>query len=408
VAPFAVERIRGDFPLLATTMRGRPLVYLDNAASTQKPLPVLQAMDRFQRSSYANVHRGVYELAERATAAYEGARDVVQRFLGARRREEVIFTRGTTEAINLVAASWARPRLAPGDEILVTEMEHHANVVPWQLVAEATGAVVRPVPITDRGELDLEALERLLSERTRLVALAHVSNVLGTINPVREVARRAQRVGARVLVDGAQAVQHLPVDVQDLGVDFYAFSGHKVYGPTGIGALWGRHELLQAMPPYQGGGDMIRRVSFAGTTFADPPQRFEAGTPHIVGAVGLAAALEYLAGLGLEAVARHEGELLGLATERLRAIPGLRIQGTAPHKASVLSFTVGGAHPHDIATILDSEGIAVRAGHHCAQPLMDRLGVVSTARAAVGVYNTRDEVEALAAALHRVVEILVP
>jgi cysteine desulfurase / selenocysteine lyase len=405
-APYDLAAVRRDFPILEEADHGRPLIYLDNAASTQKPRRVIDAMAEFQRRSYANVHRGVYQLSERATAAYEGSRETVRRFLGASRVEEVVFTRGATEAINLVAATWGRRNLGAGDVILLTEMEHHANIVPWQLLAETTGAVVRAAPITDEGELRLDRFHEILGEgRVKLVSVAHVSNVLGTVNPLDEIIPAARAAGATVLVDGAQAVQHLSVEAASLGADFYVFSGHKVYGPTGIGVLWGRHDLLQEMPPYQGGGDMIRRVSFDGTTFADPPQRFEAGTPHITGAVGLAVALDYLTGLGLDSIAAHEDALLRHATERLSAIPGVRLVGTARHKASVVSFTVEGAHPHDVATILDGRGVAVRAGHHCAQPLMDRLGLTSTARAAFGLYNTRHEVDALGDAVEQVREI---
>jgi cysteine desulfurase/selenocysteine lyase len=398
---YDLEGVRADFPILAQKVQGRPLVYLDNAASTQKPRAVTDAIAACYGTYYANVERGVHTLSQRSTAAREQAREAVRRFLNAPSAEEIVFVRGTTEAINLVAASWGRRNLAAGDEILVTELEHHSNIVPWQLLCEERGAVLRVAPIDDRGEVILEELERLLSSRTRLVALAHVSNALGTVNPVREIAERAHRAGALVLVDGAQAAPHLALDVQALGADFYAFSGHKVYGPSGIGVLWGRQELLAAMPPWQGGGGMIRTVSFAKTTYAPPPHRFEAGTPAIEAAIGLAAALDYLTGLGLPAVAAWEAELLALATERIAAVPGLRLIGTAPHKAAVLSFTMAGIHPHDVGTVLDQEGIAVRAGHHCAQPVMEHFRVPATTRASFGLYNTRDEVEALTAALHR-------
>jgi len=397
--------VRADFPILAQKVQGRPLVYLDNAASTQKPRAVTDAITACYGEYYANVERGVHTLSQQSTAAREQAREAVRRFLNAPSAEEIVFVRGTTEAINLVAASWGRRNLGPGDEILVTELEHHSNIVPWQLVCEEQRAVLRMAPIDDRGEVILEELERLLSPRTRLVAVAHVSNALGTVNPVREIAERAHRVGALVLVDGAQAAPHLAIDVQDLGVDFYAFSGHKVYGPSGIGVLWGRSELLAAMPPWQGGGGMIRKVSFAKTTYAAPPHRFEAGTPAIEAAIGLGAALDYLTALGLPAIAAWEAELLALATERLAAVPGLRPIGTARHKAAVLSFTMEGIHPHDVGTVLDQEGIAVRAGHHCAQPVMEHFRVPATSRASFGLYNTREEVEALAAALHRAREL---
>ncbi len=398
---YDLDRVRADFPILAQKVHGRPLVYLDNAASTQKPRAVMDAIAACYGEYYANVERGVHTLSQRSTAAREGAREAVRRFLNAPSAEEVVFVRGTTEAINLVAASWGRRHVGPGDEVLITELEHHSNIVPWQLLCEERGALLRVAPIDDRGEVILEELDRLLSPRTRLVAVAHVSNALGTVNPVREIAARAHEAGAVVLVDGAQAAPHLRVDVQALGCDFYAFSGHKVYGPSGIGALWGRRELLEAMPPWQGGGGMIRTVSFAGTTYAPPPHRFEAGTPAIEAAVGFGAALNYLTALGLPAVGAWEAELLALATERMAAVPGLRLIGTAKEKAAVLSFTLERIHPHDVGTVLDREGIAVRAGHHCAQPVMERFGVPATTRASFGLYNTREEVEALVAALHR-------
>ncbi|HYX22742.1 MAG TPA: cysteine desulfurase [Thermoanaerobaculia bacterium] len=402
---YDLDRVRADFPILAQKVHGRPLVYLDNAASTQKPRAVMDAIAACYGEYYANVERGVHTLSQRSTAARERAREAVRRFLNAASTEEVVFVRGTTEAINLVAASWGRRHVGAGDEVLITELEHHSNIVPWQLLCEERGALLRVAPIDDRGEVILPELERLLSPRTRLVAVAHVSNALGTLLPVRAIAERAHAVGAVVLVDGAQAVPHLPVDVQALGVDFYAFSGHKVYGPSGIGTLWGRRELLEAMPPWQGGGGMIRTVSFARTTYAPPPHRFEAGTPAIEAAIGLGAALDYLAALGLPAVAAWEAGLLALATERLAAVPGLRLIGTVKEKAAVLSFTLEGIHPHDVGTVLDREGIAVRAGHHCAQPVMERFGVPATTRASFGLYNTREEVEALAAALHRAREL---
>jgi cysteine desulfurase / selenocysteine lyase len=400
-----VARVRADFPALAQSVRGRPLVYLDNAATTQKPQAVLDAVTDFYRSSYGNVHRGVHTLSARATDAFERARATVQRRLGAARAEEIVFVRGATEGVNLVAASFLKPRLEAGDEILVTGMEHHSNIVPWQLVAAERGARVVPAPITDSGEVDLEAYGRLLGPRTRMVAVVHVSNALGTVNPVRAMAALAHDRGVPLLVDGAQAVPHLEVDVRELDCDFYVFSGHKVYGPSGIGALYGRLPLLAAMPPYQGGGEMIRSVSFDGTEFAEPPHRFEAGTPNIEGAVGLAAALDYLDRLGLDAVAAHEHELLERATTAVAAVPGVRLIGTARTKASVLSFVMDGVHPHDIGTILDQQGVAVRAGHHCAQPVMDRFGVAATARASFALYNTLEEVDALVAGLERVREV---
>ena len=403
---FDLESIRGDFPILSTRVRGKPLVYLDNAASSQKPRAVIDRINRFHREEYANVHRGVHRLSEKATLAFEGARETVRAFLGASSTDEVVFVRGATEGINLVAESFARPLLQVGDEVLITEMEHHSNIVPWQMVCERTGARLRIAPITDRGEVDLEAYRALLSERTRLVAFTHVSNALGTINPVRQMADLARSHGASVVVDGAQSVAHLPVDVQALGCDFFIFSAHKAYGPTGIGVLWGRRELLAAMPPYQGGGEMIRSVSFEKTEYAEPPHRFEAGTPHISGALGLETALEYLSGVGMEAVARHDREIAASAADALSNIDGVRLVGTAPEKTGVVSFVVDGVHPHDVGTILDSEGIAIRAGHHCAQPLMKRYGVSATARASFGLYNTQEEVEALALAVGKAKEIL--
>jgi cysteine desulfurase / selenocysteine lyase len=400
-----VAAVRAQFPILATRVHGKPLVYLDSAATAQRPEAVLAAVDRFYREGYASVHRGVHTLSQRATDAYEAARARVARFLGAASAEEVVFTRGATEALNLVAWSHARPRLGPGDEVLVTEMEHHSNIVPWQLVCEATGARLVVAPVAENGELLLGELERRLSPHTKVVAVVHVSNAVGTINPLAEIAARAHEVGAVVVADGAQAAAHLPIDVQALGVDFYAFSGHKVYGPTGIGALWGRRQLLAAMPPWQGGGGMIAHVSFAGTDYALPPARFEAGTPNGAGAVGLAAALDWLEDLGWPAVAAHEEEILALASERLGGIPGVRLIGTAPQRTAVLSFLVAGVHAHDLGTILDHDGVAVRAGHHCAQPLMERFGIAATARASFAVYNTREEVEVLAAAVRRAQEL---
>ncbi len=394
-----VEAVRRDFPILGTSMHGRPLVYLDSAASSQKPRAVLDAERGFYETTNANIHRGVYALSAEATRRYDAAREAVAGYIGAAHAHEVIFTRGTTEGINLIAQSWARPRLGPGDEILVTEMEHHSNIVPWQLMAEQTGATVRPAPVTDSGELDLEALARLISDRTQVVAVAHVSNALGTINPVRRIADLAHAAGAVLVVDGAQAAPHLPLDVQALGADFYAFSSHKMLGPTGIGALYGREALLDAMPPYQGGGDMINTVSFAGSTWAPLPAKFEAGTPNIAGAVGFGAAVEYIEQIGRDRIAEHEHRLLTHATELVMEVPGLRIIGTAPLKASVLSFIMDGIHPHDIGTVLDSAGVCIRTGHHCAQPLMKRLGVPATARASFALYNTEAEAEALVAAL---------
>jgi cysteine desulfurase/selenocysteine lyase len=405
--PFDVERVRADFPLLRQRVAdGRPLVYLDNAATTQKPQKVIDAMSRFYAEDNANIHRGVYDLCERATRLYEGARFTAQRFLNAAEAREIVFVRGTTEGVNLVAQSFCRPRLSPGDEVVVSAMEHHSNIVPWQLVCEERGARLRVVPMNARGELVLDGLEDLLGPRTRMLAVTHVSNALGTVNPVREIVARAHARGVPVLVDGAQATPHFRVDVRDLGCDFYTVSGHKVFGPTGVGLLYGRLEHLEAMPPYQGGGDMIRSVSFEKTTFAAPPARFEAGTPNIGGAIGLAAALDYVVALDWDAVGVHEGDLLAHANETLSAIPGLRIIGTAAQKVGVVSFVLDGAHAHDIGTIVDEDGVALRTGHHCAQPAMEFFGVPATARASFAFYNTHAEIEVLAAAVARVREVL--
>ena len=397
-----VARLRADFPILATAVRGRPLVYLDNAATSQKPRSVIETIRRYYTSQNANVHRGVYTLSEQATEAYEAVREKTRAFLNARAVQEIIFVRGTTEAVNLVASSWGRANLRTGDDVLVSAMEHHSNIVPWQLVCDATGATLRVIPMNDRGELELDAYARLLEGPVKLVAVAHISNSLGTINPVSEIARLAHARGAIVLVDGAQGAPHVPIDVQELGADFYTVSGHKMYGPTGIGVLYGREQLLDTMPPYQGGGDMIKSVSFARTTFADPPARFEAGTPHIEGGIGLGAAIDFLNGLDREAVGSHEHDLLDYATARLSELSGVRLVGTATRKAAVLSFVVDGVHAHDVGTIVDQEGVAIRTGHHCAQPVMDFFGVAATARASFACYNTRDEVDTLVAALHKV------
>ncbi|HTW37988.1 MAG TPA: cysteine desulfurase [Steroidobacteraceae bacterium] len=399
------ERVRLDFPILARLVHGRALTYLDSAASAQMPLAVMRAIEDYQLRSHANVHRGVHLLSQEATAAYEGARERVRRFLNARSSREIVFVRGTTEAINLVAQSFARPRLAPGDEILITALEHHANIVPWQMVREQTGCSLVVAPIDRRGEVRLEELMKRLSPRTRLLALAHVSNALGTVLPVEEITAAARKRGIPVLIDGAQAVPHRAVDVRALDCDFYAFSGHKLYGPTGIGVLYGREELLAAMPPWQGGGDMILTVSFERTTYNELPWKFEAGTPNMSGAVGLAAAIDYVEALGLDAIAAHEQALLAEATAELERIPGLTILGTAAHKGAVVSFTLDGIHPHDIGTILDSEGVAVRTGHHCAMPVMEYFGVPATARASFACYNTRADVHRLAAALHKAREV---
>ena len=400
-----VQRVREDFPVLNVKVRGKPLVYLDNAATSQKPQAVLDALRRFYTEECSNVHRGVHTLSERATEDYEGARSKVRDFLNARQNREIIFLRGTTEGVNLVAQSYGRTRLKAGDEVLITAMEHHSNIVPWQILCQQTGAVLRVAPINDDGELLLDEFEKLLNSRTRLVAVTHVSNALGTINPVRQIIERARKWNAPVVVDGAQATPHLRVDVQELECDFYAFSGHKVYGPTGIGVLYGKSELLEAMPPYQGGGDMILSVTFERTIYNEIPHKFEAGTPNIAGAIGLGAAIDYVSAVGFERIAVYEHQLLAYATDALRQIPGLRIIGTAKQKAAVISFVLDGVHPHDIGTILDGEGIAVRTGHHCAQPVMQRFGVPATTRASFGLYNTREEVDALRAGLQKVAEI---
>jgi cysteine desulfurase/selenocysteine lyase len=397
--PIDVARVRADFPILQTRVHGKPLVYLDNAATTQKPRTVIEIEKRYYEEWNANIHRGVHWLSEKATHEYEQAREKVRRFLNARSTREVIFTRGATESINLVAQSYARPRLVAGDEILITAMEHHANIVPWQMVCEQTGAVLKVVPMTDAGELESGAYERLIGERTRLVAIVHVSNALGTINPVREMVALARARGVPVLLDGAQAVAHVGVDVQALDCDFYVFSGHKLFAPTGIGVLYGRESLLDSMPPYHGGGDMIRTVSFEKTTYAELPAKFEAGTPNIAGTIGLGAAIDYVHSVGLTNISNVEHELLAYATARAREIDGLRIIGQARSKAAVLSFLLGDIHPHDIGTILDSEGVAIRTGHHCAMPIMTRLGIPATARASFAFYNTREEIDQLFAAL---------
>src|ERR1700742_5166913 len=399
-----VESVRADFPILKRFVNGRPLVYLDSGASSQRAAAVLRAVEEYETHSHANIHRGVHALSQAATDAFEGARERVRRFINARSTREIIFVRGTTEAINLVAQSYARPRFKPGDEILITALEHHANIVPWQMVCEQTGCTLKVAPINKRGELLFDEYVKLLSPRTKIVAVAHVSNALGTILPVKKIVDAAHAQGAVVLVDGAQAVPHSHVDVRALGCDFYAFSGHKIYGPTGIGVLYGREELLQAMPPWQGGGDMILTVSFDKTTYNDLPAKFEAGTPNISGAVGLAAAMDYVERLGIEAIAAHEHHLLDLATAQLEPTPGIEIIGTAANKAAVLSFTLKGVHPHDLGTILDSEGVAVRTGHHCAQPVMTFFGIPATARASFGVYNTERDVAALVAGLQKVRE----
>lgn len=398
-------RVRRDFPILAQTVHGRPLVYLDSANTSQKPLAVIEATDRYYRETNANIHRGTHLLSEKATAAYEGARERVRRFLNARSVAEIVFVRGTTEAVNLVASSFGQAFVKAGDEIVISAMEHHSNIVPWQLLCERTGAVLKVIPIDDRGELVLDALDRLLTERTRLVSVVHVSNALGTVNPVKEIIAAAHARGIPVFVDGAQAVPHQAIDVAHLDCDFYAWSGHKAFGPTGIGVLYGKERWLERMPPYQGGGDMIASVSFEKTTYNVLPYKFEAGTANIAGGAALTAALDYVEGLGFAAIEAHEADLLAYGTSRLLEVPGLRMIGTARHKAGVLSFVLDDVHPHDIGTILDREGIAIRTGHHCAQPVMDRFDVPATARASLAFYNTREEIDALVAGLLTVREV---
>ena len=405
VSAFDVQRIRRDFPILNQRIHGNALVYLDNAATTQKPQAVIDAMVRSYAEDNANIHRGVHLLSERATRAYEEAREKVQKFLNAPNSREIIFVRGTTEAINLVAQTYGRANVGKGDEVVITEMEHHSNIVPWQMLCGEKGAELKVLPITDEGELRIDLLDGLLTERTKVVAVAHVSNSLGTINPIKTIVEKAHARGIPVLVDGAQAVAHMPVDVQALGADFYAFSGHKLFGPTGIGVLWGRLPLLEAMPPYQGGGDMISAVTFKKTTYNVVPNKFEAGTPNIAGSVGLGAAIDYVKSLDFKAMQAHEEELLAYGTKALTAVPGIRIVGTAAHKAGVLSFVMEDVHPHDIGTILDQQGVAIRTGHHCTQPLMERMGVPATARASLALYNTKEEIDALIGALAKVREI---
>lgn len=397
-----VQKIRRDFPILSRHVHGKPLVYLDNAATCQKPQAVINALVEAYSGYYANIHRGVHRLSEESTRAYESARKTVQAFLNAREAREIVFVRGATEAINLVAQSWARLNLRAGDEIILTTLEHHSNIVPWQRVRDEQGVVLRVVPVTDDGELVMSEFSQMLGPRTKLVAVTHVSNALGTINPIADIIKQAKDHGARVLIDGAQAVAHMPVDVRALGCDFYVFSGHKLYGPTGIGVLYAPAELLESMPPYQLGGDMIRSVQFERTTFNDVPYKFEAGTPNITGAIGLAAAIEYVKSVGLAAIAAHEARLVAYGIERLGQMPGIRLIGRARERASVLSFDVEGVHPHDVGTLLDQQGIAIRTGHHCCQPLMERLDVPATARASFAMYNTIEEVDVLASALEHV------
>jgi cysteine desulfurase/selenocysteine lyase len=402
---YPIDRIRSEFPILSALVRGKPLVYLDNGASAQKPEAVIDQIKKTYETEYANVHRGVHFMSQKATDAMEAARVKVQAFLNAAEEKEIIFVRGATEGINLVASSWGRSNLQEGDEIVLSVLEHHSNIVPWQIIAEQTGAVIKVVPIDDAGTFLLDEYEKLLSPRTKMVAVTHVSNALGTVVPVADVIRIAHENGAVVLLDGCQAVPHTSVDVQALDADFYVFSGHKLYGPSGIGVLYGKAALLNAMPPYQGGGEMIDRVTFEKTTYAELPFKFEAGTPHIAGIIALGAAIDYLNGIGFDAIAAHEHDLLEYATERLSGMNSINIVGTAEHKAAILSFNIRDIHPHDVGTILDYDGIAVRTGHHCAQPVMDRFDVAATVRASFGLYNTREEVDALVDGINRVQEM---
>ncbi len=402
---FDVARIRRDFPILEQKVHGKPLVYLDNAATTQKPTSVLNSLMRFYVAECSNIHRGVHQLSETATREYETAREKVKDFINADSSSEIIFVRSATEAINLVAQTYGRTRVHPGDEVVISAMEHHSNIVPWQMLCQEKGATLRVIPINEAGELIFEAFEKLLGPRTRLIALAHVSNALGTVNPVDLVVEAAHKRNVPVLLDGAQAIQHLPVDVRRLDCDFYAFSGHKIYGPTGVGVLYGKSQLLDAMPPYQGGGDMISSVTFEKTTYNRLPYKYEAGTPNIAGVIGLGAAIDYVSGLGLDKIAAYEHDLLSYATKAIERVPGVRLIGTAANKASVLSFTLEGVHPHDIGTILDQEGIAIRTGHHCAQPVMEFFGIPATARASLAFYNTREEIDALIAGIQKVKEV---
>ena len=402
---FDIQYIRKQFPVLAQTVRGKPLVYLDNAATTQKPQVVLDTLFRYYTAENANIHRGVYELSQNATRAYEDARSKIAAFLNAAEPAEIIFTRNATEGINLVAQTFGRSKVGAGDEVVISEMEHHSNIVPWQLLCEEKGAHLRVVPITDDGELMLEELSSLLGPRTKLVSIVHMSNSLGTVNPVRQVVELAHKFDVPVLIDGSQAAYHMSVDVRALDCDFYVVTGHKLYGPTGIGVLYGRRSLLDAMPPYQGGGDMISSVTFERTTYNELPHKFEAGTPHIAGAIGLGAAVDFIADVGFSAIAAHERHLLEYATAALSGVPGLRLIGTAREKASILSFVLEGVHPHDVGTVVDTEGVAIRTGHHCTQPVMDRFGVPATARASLAMYNTTDEVDHLVMALAKVREV---
>lgn len=398
---FDAARARADFPILATEVRGKPLTYLDNAATGQKPQVVIDAVERYYRAENSNIHRGVHYLSEQATDAYEAARGKVAQFIGIADQDEIIFTRGTTESINLLAHGFVETVFQAGDEILISHMEHHANIVPWQIAAEKTGAILKVVPVDDRGVLDMAAFEQMLSAKTKLVAITHISNALGTINPVEEIVEKAHALDVPVLIDGAQSTPHMAVDVAALGCDFFVFSGHKVFGPTGIGVLWGKREWLERFPPYQSGGDMIEKVDFDGTTYKGIPGKFEAGTPHIEGVIGLAVAIDYLMGMDREGALLHEAALLKAATEQLTAIDGLRIIGTSPHKASVISFLINEIHPHDIGTFLDADGVAIRAGHHCTQPLLKRFGVPATARASFAFYNDFEDVDRLVNAVRK-------
>lgn len=402
---FDAKRFRKDFPILAQKIHGHPLAYLDTAASAQKPRAVMNAMTRFMEKDYSNIHRGVHELSQRATDQYEAVRPRVQKFINAEHEDEIVFTHGTTEAINLVAQTWGRKFLKAGDEIILTALEHHANIVPWQILREQIGIVLRIVPVTPKGEVLIEDVKKALSPKAKLVSFAHVSNVLGTILPAKEIIALAHKAGALALVDGAQSVSHMPVDVRDLDADFFVFSGHKLYGPTGIGVLYGKRDILKSMPPYQGGGDMIASVTFEETTFKEPPHRFEAGTPPITEVIGLGAAIDYVSDIGMQNIAEHEDKILTYATKKLLPILGLRIVGTAENKSGIVSFIMDYAHPHDIGTILDRHGVAIRAGHHCAQPLMEHLGIVATARASFGLYTTREDIDALVMAVEKVKEI---
>ncbi len=403
--PFDVSGIRADFPILSRQVHDKPLVYLDNAATTQKPQAVIDAISHYYAFENANIHRGVHQLSQSATDTYEAARETIRQFLNAEDTSEIIFVRGATEAINLVAQTYGREHVGAGDEIVISAMEHHSNIVPWQILCEQKGAHLRIAPINDEGELELDKFESLLHSNTKLVAIAHVSNALGTVNPIARIVEMAHAHNIPVVVDGAQAVPHVGVDVRALDCDFYAFSGHKIYGPTGVGVLYGKRKFLEAMPPYQGGGDMIRSVTFENTIYNQLPYKFEAGTPNIAGVIGLGAAIEYVVGIGLDAIAAHEHDLLVYGTAALRTVPGLKLIGTAKEKAGVLSFVMDDIHPHDIGTVLDQEGIAIRTGHHCAQPVMQRFGIPATARASLAMYNTRGELDALVSGIHKLKEV---